>query len=92
MQYSLNLLPVMKNDGYEKLLVLVKICFSCAHVLVLLGTDSVLAAGCGKRTVIRYIARRLGLHVVEYSCHNLVASSEKKMSISLAQTLNTAQR
>ncbi|ONH93828.1 hypothetical protein PRUPE_8G255300 [Prunus persica] len=49
-------------------------------------------AGCGKRTVIRYIARRLGLHVVEYSCHNLVASSEKKMSIALAQTLNTAQR
>lgn len=60
--------------------------------VVLLGTDSVLAAGCGKRTVIRYIARRLGLHVVEYSCHNLVASSEKKMSIALAQTLNTAQR
>lgn len=49
-------------------------------------------AGCGKRTVVRYIARRLGLHVVEYSCHNLVASSEKKMSIALAQTLNTAQR
>ncbi|KAM1755947.1 hypothetical protein ACFX12_008217 [Malus domestica] len=49
-------------------------------------------AGCGKRTVVRYIARRLGLHVVEYSCHNLMASSDKRMSVSLAQTLNTAQR
>ncbi|XP_062021584.1 peroxisomal ATPase PEX6 [Rosa rugosa] len=49
-------------------------------------------AGCGKRTVVRYIARRLGLHVVEYSCHNLTMSSEKKMSVALAQTLNAAQR
>ncbi|XP_004309704.1 PREDICTED: peroxisome biogenesis protein 6 [Fragaria vesca subsp. vesca] len=49
-------------------------------------------AGCGKRTVIRYVARRLGLHVVEYSCHNLTTSSEKKISVALAQTLNAAQR
>ncbi|KAB2616220.1 peroxisome biogenesis protein 6 [Pyrus ussuriensis x Pyrus communis] len=48
--------------------------------------------GRGKRTVVRYIARRSGLHVVEYSCHNLMASSEKRMSVLLAQTLNTAQR
>ncbi|XP_050388321.1 peroxisome biogenesis protein 6 [Argentina anserina] len=49
-------------------------------------------AGCGKRTVVRYVARRLGLHVVEYSCHNLTTSSDKKMSVALAQTLNAAQR
>ncbi|KAL6208467.1 hypothetical protein ACLB2K_019416 [Fragaria x ananassa] len=49
-------------------------------------------AGCGKRTVIRYVARQLGLHVVEYSCHNLTMSSEKKISVALAQTLNAAQR
>lgn len=60
--------------------------------LVLLSIDLMLAAGCGKRTVVRYIARRLGLHVVEYSCHNLITSSEKKMSVALAHTLNAAQR
>ncbi|XP_050265419.1 peroxisome biogenesis protein 6 [Quercus robur] len=49
-------------------------------------------AGCGKRTVIRYVARRLGLHVVEYSCHNLIAPSERKASVALAQAFNTAQR
>ncbi|GMN38088.1 hypothetical protein TIFTF001_007343 [Ficus carica] len=49
-------------------------------------------AGCGKRTVVRYVARRLGLHVVEYSCHNLMASSERKTSVTLAQAFNTAQR
>ncbi|XP_044503231.1 peroxisome biogenesis protein 6 isoform X2 [Mangifera indica] len=48
--------------------------------------------GCGKRTVVRYVARRLGLHVVEYSCHNLMASSERKTSVALAQAFNTAQR
>lgn len=60
--------------------------------LVFLSIDLMLAAGCGKRTVVRYIARRLGLHVVEYSCHNLITSSEKKMSVALAHTLNAAQR
>ncbi|KDO87353.1 hypothetical protein CISIN_1g002159mg [Citrus sinensis] len=47
--------------------------------------------GCGKRTVVRYVARRLGIHVVEYSCHNLMASSERKTSAALAQAFNTAQ-
>ncbi|MQL74644.1 hypothetical protein Taro_006998 [Colocasia esculenta] len=49
-------------------------------------------AGCGKRTVVKFIARQLGLHVVEYSCHDLVASSEKKASTALAHTFNTAFR
>ncbi|KAM6558430.1 hypothetical protein CsatA_027669 [Cannabis sativa] len=49
-------------------------------------------AGCGKRTVVRYVASRLGLHVVEYSCHNLMAASERKTSATLAQAFNTAQR
>ncbi|XVE73268.1 hypothetical protein DITRI_Ditri11bG0103600 [Diplodiscus trichospermus] len=48
--------------------------------------------GCGKRTVVRYVAKRLGLHVVEYSCHNLTASTEKKTSAALAQAFNSAQR
>ncbi|GAV83366.1 LOW QUALITY PROTEIN: AAA domain-containing protein, partial [Cephalotus follicularis] len=47
---------------------------------------------CGKRTVIRYIARRLGLHVVEYSCHNFLASSERKTAAALAEAFKTAQR
>ncbi|KAH7517110.1 hypothetical protein FEM48_Zijuj09G0027600 [Ziziphus jujuba var. spinosa] len=49
-------------------------------------------AGCGKRTVVRYVARRLGLHVVEYSCHSLMSSSDRKTSVTLAQAFNTAQR
>ncbi|KAL0700584.1 hypothetical protein Bca4012_056706 [Brassica carinata] len=48
--------------------------------------------GCGKRTVVNYVARRLGLHVVEYSCHSLLASTEKKTSTALAQTFNMARR
>ncbi|XP_050237486.1 peroxisomal ATPase PEX6 isoform X2 [Mercurialis annua] len=44
-------------------------------------------AGCGKRTVVRYISRRLGLHVVEFSCHNLMADRK-----AFAQAFNTAQR
>eukprot|EP00257_Ricinus_communis_P017265 XP_015575666.1 LOW QUALITY PROTEIN: peroxisome biogenesis protein 6 [Ricinus communis] len=47
-------------------------------------------AGCGKRTVVRYVCRRLGLHVVEFSCHNLMA--DKNASIALAQAFRTAQR
>ncbi|CAA0828182.1 Peroxisome biogenesis protein 6 [Striga hermonthica] len=50
------------------------------------------APGCGKRTVIKCVARHLGLHVVEYSCHNFVTSSEKKTSIALAEAFNTARR
>lgn len=49
-------------------------------------------AGCGKRTVVRYVARRLGLHVVEYSCHNLMSSSERKTSSALAQAFSSANR
>ncbi|ESQ36631.1 hypothetical protein EUTSA_v10006717mg [Eutrema salsugineum] len=48
--------------------------------------------GCGKRTVVNYVARRLGLHVVEYSCHSLLASSERKTSTALAQTFHMARR
>jgi len=48
--------------------------------------------GCGKRTVVKYVARRLGLHVVEFSCHSLLASSERKTSTALAQTFNMARR
>ncbi|CAH2039065.1 unnamed protein product [Thlaspi arvense] len=48
--------------------------------------------GCGKRTVVNYVARRLGLHVVEYSCHSLLSSSERKTSTALAQTFNMARR
>ncbi|KAK8499516.1 hypothetical protein V6N12_011601 [Hibiscus sabdariffa] len=48
--------------------------------------------GCGKRTVVRYVAKRLGLHVVEYSCHDLTASSEKKTSAALNEAFNSSQR
>ncbi|CAN7038712.1 unnamed protein product [Brassica oleracea var. botrytis] len=48
--------------------------------------------GCGKRIVVNYVARRLGLHVVEYSCHSLLSSSERKTSTALAQTFNMARR
>lgn len=48
--------------------------------------------GCGKRTVVRYVSKRLGLHVVEYSCHDLTASSEKKTSAALTQAFNSSQR
>ncbi|TYI68426.1 hypothetical protein E1A91_D08G088300v1 [Gossypium mustelinum] len=48
--------------------------------------------GCGKRTVVRYVSKRLGLHVVEYSCHDLTASSEKRTSAALTQAFNSSQR
>ncbi|KZV21542.1 peroxisome biogenesis protein 6 [Dorcoceras hygrometricum] len=48
--------------------------------------------GCGKRTVIRYVARQLGLHVVEYSCHNFVTSSDNKASVALAEAFDAASR
>lgn len=59
--------------------------------LVLVGSDLIAVAGCGKRTVVKYVSRRLGLHVVEYSCRSLMAS-ERKASVALAQAFNTAQR
>ncbi|KAJ6843547.1 peroxisome biogenesis protein 6 [Iris pallida] len=46
--------------------------------------------GCGKRTVVRYVAHCLGLHVVEYSCHDLMSSSERKASTALANTFKAA--
>ncbi|XP_073292161.1 peroxisomal ATPase PEX6 isoform X2 [Primulina huaijiensis] len=46
--------------------------------------------GCGKRTVIRYVAHQLGLHVVEYSCHNFMTSSENKTSVALAEAFDVA--
>lgn len=48
--------------------------------------------GCGKRTVVRQVARSLGLHVVEYNCYDLLGASEKKTSVALGQAFNTAQR
>lgn len=42
--------------------------------------------------MIRYVARQLGLHVVEYSCHNFVTSSEKKTSAALAEAFDMARR
>ncbi|KAF8015059.1 hypothetical protein BT93_H0757 [Corymbia citriodora subsp. variegata] len=48
--------------------------------------------GCGKRTVVRFVARRLGLHVVEFSCNSLISSSERKTSSALAEAFNTAER
>lgn len=50
------------------------------------------SAGSGKRTVVRYIAHRLGLHVVEYSCHTVMGGSQKKASSILTQAFSTAQR
>ncbi|BAT86338.1 Peroxisome biogenesis protein [Vigna angularis] len=47
-------------------------------------------AGCGKRTVVRYVACRLGLHVVEYNCHDLMVSD--RTSVALAQAFKTARR
>ncbi|XP_011626676.1 peroxisome biogenesis protein 6 isoform X1 [Amborella trichopoda] len=48
--------------------------------------------GCGKRTIVRYVARCLGLHVVEYSCHDFVGSTERKTSVALAHAFRAAQR
>ncbi|XP_076888594.1 peroxisomal ATPase PEX6-like [Bidens hawaiensis] len=48
--------------------------------------------GCGKRTVVKHVAHQLGLHVVEYSCHDLVASSERKSSAMLTQAFTAARR
>ncbi|KAI3783145.1 hypothetical protein L2E82_13209 [Cichorium intybus] len=48
--------------------------------------------GCGKRTVVKHVASQLGLHVVEYNCHDLLASSERKTSAMLAQAFGAARR
>lgn len=57
-----------------------------------MGPYSVENAGSGKRTVVRYVARRLGLHVVEYSCNNLMEGSDKNMSSLLTQAFSTTHR
>ncbi|XP_078175652.1 peroxin 6 isoform X2 [Carex rostrata] len=49
-------------------------------------------SGCGKRTVVRYIAQHTGLHVVEYSCHDMLTSSEKGASVALAAAFKAAHR
>lgn len=49
-------------------------------------------AGCGKRTVVRYIAGQFGMHVVEYSCHELTSSSERKAAAELTKAFKTAFR
>ncbi|XP_020269386.1 peroxisome biogenesis protein 6, partial [Asparagus officinalis] len=49
-------------------------------------------SGCGKRTVVRRVANRLGLHIVEFSCHDLMSSSERKASVALANTFKAAHR
>lgn len=61
-------------------------------VYTALGAHSVAIAGSGKRTVVRYVARRLGLHVVEYSCNSLMEASENKSSSLLTQAFHTALR
>lgn len=48
--------------------------------------------GCGKRTMVKHVASQLGLHVVEYNCHDLLASSERKTSAMLAQAFSAARR
>ncbi|KAL4572100.1 hypothetical protein LXL04_018869 [Taraxacum kok-saghyz] len=48
--------------------------------------------GCGKRTVVKHVASQIGMHVVEYSCHDLIASSERKTSSMLAQAFTAARR
>ncbi|OAY74954.1 Peroxisome biogenesis protein 6 [Ananas comosus] len=49
-------------------------------------------SGCGKRTVVRSVAHHLGLHVVEYSCHDLMESSERRLSAVLSSTFKATQR
>ncbi|XP_073526287.1 uncharacterized protein [Phyllobates terribilis] len=49
--------------------------------------------GVGKRTVVRYVAHQLGLHLVEFDCRNLMDSSDKKSTVTaLNQAFKSAQR
>ncbi|KAK9142986.1 hypothetical protein Syun_012386 [Stephania yunnanensis] len=67
----------------------------CPTALSSRGKASVLLSGipgCGRRTVVRYVAHRLGLHVVEFSCYDLIVSSANNASTALAQAFNTARR
>ncbi|CAM8928099.1 unnamed protein product [Rhodiola kirilowii] len=47
---------------------------------------------CGKKTVVKHVGQRLGLHVVEFNCHNFMVASEKKVSSALTQAFDTAHR
>ncbi|CAM8928100.1 unnamed protein product [Rhodiola kirilowii] len=49
-------------------------------------------SGCGKKTVVKHVGQRLGLHVVEFNCHNFMVASEKKVSSALTQAFDTAHR
>jgi peroxin-6 len=51
-----------------------------------------LRTGCGKRTVVRHIAQHTGLHVVEFSCHDMLTSSEKGASVAFAAAFKAAHR
>ncbi|XP_057837642.1 peroxisomal ATPase PEX6 isoform X1 [Cryptomeria japonica] len=48
-------------------------------------------SGCGKRTIVRQVAKALGLHVVEYNCHDFLGASDRKTSVALGQAFSTAQ-
>ena len=49
-------------------------------------------AGCGKRTVVRHVAKHLGMHVVECCCHDLMTSSESGASAALVAAFKEAQK
>ncbi|KAF3627382.1 Peroxisome biogenesis protein 6 [Capsicum annuum] len=48
--------------------------------------------GCGKRTVVKFVARQLGLHVVEYNCQSIFANADRKTSAALAEAFSMAHR
>eukprot|EP00250_Pteridium_aquilinum_P012046 c20475_g1_i1 orf=236-3310(-) len=48
-------------------------------------------AGCGKRTMVEYAAKELGMHVVEYNCYELLGSSEGKTAAALDQAFEVAR-
>lgn len=50
------------------------------------------SAGCGKRTVVKFVARQLGLHVVEYNCQSIFANADRKTSAALAEAFSMAHR
>ncbi|KAM3267431.1 peroxisome biogeneis protein 6 [Capsicum chacoense] len=47
--------------------------------------------GCGKRTVVKFVARQLGLHVVEYNCQSIFANADRKTSAALAEAFSMAR-
>ncbi|XP_054820199.1 peroxisomal ATPase PEX6 isoform X2 [Prosopis cineraria] len=86
--------PVPLQQDAVKILASVLTPACCPSALSLKFRVSVLLyglEGCGKRTVVRYVAHRLGLHVVEYNCHDLTLS-ERNTSAALVQAFKTARR